>query len=85
MRRETTEKENVATKYPKYQILRWIDTSEEAMSRPLATKLYGVRIKPDKGSRWMHCCRGNEPLIYQTPEEASAAIAELRASDAVAA
>jgi hypothetical protein len=40
--------------------------------------LYGVRIKPEKGAKWMHCCRGSEPLIYQTPEEASAVIAELK-------
>lgn len=85
MRRETTEKEDMATKYPQYTIGQWIDTSEEAMNKPQATILYGVRIKPEKGAKWMHCCRGSEPLIYDTPEKASAAIAELKAADAVAA
>lgn len=75
----------MATKYPQYTIGQWIDTSEEAMNKPQATILYGVRIKPEKGAKWMHCCKGSEPLIFDTPEKASAAIAELKAADAVAA
>jgi hypothetical protein len=65
--------------------VQWIDTSEEAMNQPQATILYGVRIKPEKGAKWMHCCQGSEPLIYKTQEDAIAAIAELIAADAVAA
>lgn len=69
----------MATKYPQYRILQWIDTS---MNKPQATILYGVQIKPEKGAKWMHCCNYNEPLIFDTPEKASAAIAELKAADA---
>lgn len=75
----------MATKYPQYQIGQWIDTSEESMNKPQATILYGVQIKPDKREKWMHCCRGNEPLIFDTLEKASAAIAKLKEADAVAA
>lgn len=75
----------MATKYPQYTIGQWIDTSEEAMNKPQATILYGVQIKPEKGAKWMHCCKGNEPLIFDTAEKASAAIAELKAADAAAA
>lgn len=78
MQRETMEKENMATKYPQYQIGQWIDTSEEAMNKPQATILYGVQIRPEKGAKWMNCCRGGEPLLFDTPEEASALIAELK-------
>ena len=60
------------TKYPQYAIGQWIDTSEEAMNQPQATILYGVQIKPEKGAKWMHCCRGSEPLIYKTPESTAA-------------
>lgn len=66
----------------KYRIGQWLDTSEEAMNKPQATILYGVRIKPAPGAKWMHCYRGQKPLIYDTPEKASTAIAELRAADA---
>lgn len=68
----------MAAKYPQYKIGQWIDTSPEAMSQPQATFLYGVMIKPEKGAKWMHCCRGDEPLLFDTAEKASAAIAELR-------
>lgn len=74
----------MATKYPKYQIGQWIDTSEEAMNKPQATILYGVRIKTRPDGKWMHCVRGNEPLIFDTAEKASAAIAELKAANAAA-
>lgn len=72
----------MAKKYPQYQISQWIDTSEEAMNKPQATILYGVQIRTAKGERWMHCFRGSEPLIFDTPQKASAAIAELQAADA---
>lgn len=75
----------MATKYPQYKIGTWIDTSEESMNKPQATMLYGVQIKPEKGAKWMHYWRGSKPLIYDTPEKASAAIAVLKAADAVAA
>lgn len=75
----------MATKYPKYAIGQWIDTSEEAMNKPQATILYGVQIKTRPDGKWMHCCRGSEPMIYDTPEKASAAIEELKAADAAAA
>lgn len=75
----------MATKYPQYTIGQWIDTSEEAMSKPQATILYGVQIRPEKGAKWMHCCKGSEPLIFDTAEKASAAIVELKAADAVTA
>ena len=85
MRLSSARRKAMATKYPQYTIGQWIDTSEEAMNKPQATILYGVQIKPKRGAKWMHCCRGNEPLIFDTPEKASAAIAELKAADAVAA
>ena len=75
----------MATKYPQYTIVQWIDTSEEAMNKPQATILYGVQIKTRPYGKWMHCCRGSEPLIFDTAEKASAAIAELKAADAAAA
>lgn len=75
----------MAKKYPEYKIGQWIDTSEEAMNKAQATILYGVQIKTRPDGKWMHCYRGSEPLIFDTAENAGAAIAELRAADAAAA
>lgn len=66
------------TKYPKYRVTQWIDTSEEAMSKPQATIIFGVQTMREKGGRWMHCACGSKPMHYNTQEQASAAIAELR-------
>lgn len=76
---------DMATKYPQYTIGQWLDTSEESMSKPQATILYGVQIKPAKGAKWMHVTRSNEPQIFDTIDKASAAIAELKAADAAGA
>ena len=70
----------MATKYPQYKIGQWIDTSEEAMSKPELTISYGVEIRPYKGAKWMHCCRDNKPLIFGTADEASAEIAKLKSN-----
>ena len=70
----------MATKYPQYKIGQWIDTSEEAMSKPELTISYGVQIRRHKGSQWMHCCRDNKPLIFGTADEASAEIAKLKSN-----
>lgn len=68
----------MALKYPQYRIGQWIDTSDEAMSKPQATILYGVQIKPEKGAKWLHCRDGNEPMIFDTPEKASSAMVALK-------
>lgn len=70
----------MTTKYPQYRISQWIDTSEEAMSKPQATILYGVQIKPEKDAKWMHVCNDDDPMIYDAPGKASAAIAEMKAA-----
>ena len=70
----------MATKYPQYKIGQWIDTSEEAMSKPELTISYGVEIRRHKGAQWMHCCRDNKPLIFDTAEKASAEIAKLKSN-----
>ena len=70
----------MATKYPQYKIGQWIDTSEEAMSKPELTICYGVEIKPHKGAQWMHCYRDNKPLIFDTADKASAVIAKLKSN-----
>jgi hypothetical protein len=72
------------TKYPQYRMTQWIDTSEEAMSKPQATIIYGVQTMREKGGRWMHCMTSKGPMHYESPEKASEAIAALRASDAEA-
>ena len=70
----------MATKYPQCKIGQWIDTSEEAMSKPELTISYGVEIRPYKGAKWMHCCSDNKPLIFGTADEASAEIAKLKSN-----
>lgn len=72
------------TKYPQYRISQWIDTSEEAINKPQATIIYGVQTKRDKDGKWMHCMTPAGPMHYDTPAQASAAIAEMRAADAAA-
>ena len=68
----------MAISYPQFKIGQWIDTSEEAMAKQQATILYGVQIKPEKGAKWMHCCKGSDSLIFDTPEDAIAAILQLK-------
>jgi hypothetical protein len=71
--------------YPKYRVTQWLDTSDEAMRQPQATIIYGVQTMREKGGRWMHCATSKGPMHYDTPQKASKAIADLRASDAAAA
>lgn len=71
----------MARKHPQYKISQWIDTSHEALSKPQATLRYGVQIKNENGSRWLHCYRDNEPLIFDTMREATAAIDQLKKAD----
>lgn len=72
------------TKYPQYRVTQWIDTSEEAMNKPMATIIYGVQTMREKGGQWMHCANGNKPMHYDTPDKASEAIKALRAADSEA-
>jgi len=72
----------MATKYPQYRVTQWLDTSEESMSKPQATIIYGVQTKRQKGGVWMNCMNRNGPLHYATHEKASEAVAALRASEA---
>jgi len=64
--------------YPQYRVTQWLDNSDEAMQREQATIIYGVQTMRHKGGKWMHVCRGSEPLLFDTRDEASAACAELR-------
>lgn len=66
------------TRYPKYRIMQWVDTSKAAMNKPQATIFYGVQIKPMKDSLWMHCRRHSKSLIFDKPEKAKAMIAKLK-------
>ena len=70
------------TTYPQYRVTQWIDTSEEAMNKPMATIIYGVQTMREKGGRWMHCANGTKPMHFDTAEKASAACAALRKADA---
>jgi len=72
------------TKYPQYRVTQWIDTSEEAMNKPMATIIYGVQTMREKGGMWMHCMTSAGPMHYETPDKASSAIATLRAAEAAA-
>lgn len=57
------------SRYPKYRVSQWIDTSEEAMSQTNVRFVYGVQILREKGYNWTHCCAGTQPLIFGAPEE----------------
>jgi hypothetical protein len=35
---------------------------------------YGVQAQSEKGGKWMHCHKNGEPLIFNTIEEARAAL-----------
>jgi hypothetical protein len=69
----------VKTSYPQYRVSQWIDTSEEAMNKPMATIIYGVQTLREKGGRWMHCANGTQPMHYDTLDKACEAIKALRA------
>lgn len=69
--------------YPKYRAHQWLDTSPKAMRRKQATVLYGIQTQREKGGKWMHCHKGGEPMIFRTPEQASAAIDALKHADGV--
>jgi hypothetical protein len=75
----------MATKYPKYRLSQWIDTSEEAMNQPQAAIIYGVQTKRERGGPWLHCAMGTKPMHYDTLDKASEAIKALRECDVAAA
>lgn len=70
--------------WPKYRMSRWLDTSEESMSQPMASILYGVQTQREKGDKWRHVHTNGQALIFKTMDEASAAIDRLWAADRAA-
>lgn len=66
----------------RFRMTQWLDNSDEAMAQPNATILYGVQAKHPEWPSWRHCHVNGEPMVYPTREEASAAIAKLKAGRA---
>lgn len=60
----------------KFRISTWLDTSnDDADEYP---EKYGVQINTGSG-RWLHCHEDGNPLIYDSAEDASKKIDELKA------
>lgn len=68
----------MAEKYPRYRMTQWLDTSEEAMNRDQATILYGIQTQREAGLPWYNLAIDGEAALFDSPEKASATIAELR-------
>jgi hypothetical protein len=68
--------------YPKYRVTAWLDTSEESMSKPVSTLVYGIQTRREKSGQWGNCATSQGPLFFNTPEQASAKCDELRKRDA---
>lgn len=50
----------------------WLDRETDTDKYGIQVKLTGFEV------RWLHCCEGNKPMIYDTAEERDAKMKELR-------
>ncbi|EXI92088.1 MAG: hypothetical protein AW12_00831 [Candidatus Accumulibacter sp. BA-94] len=65
--------------YPKYRVSEWIDTTEEALNQTAFRLVYGVQAQTGSHGKWIHCFRGDTPMLFATQDEAFSACADLRA------
>jgi hypothetical protein len=69
------------TKFPKYRVSHWLDTSPESMNKPEADIWYGVQTQRETRGPWMHVSINGVRQLFKTAEEADACIRRLQAGD----
>ena len=58
--------------YPKYRLCEWLDTSQQALSRPDIPVVYGIQARLGPREPWMHCIHRGRPMLFPTKPEARA-------------
>lgn len=71
-------------KKPQYRVTQYLDTRKSPTSQTQGAIVYGIQTMREKGSGWMNCAKGNEPMLYDTIVAAKEAIRALRKADVIA-